>query len=257
MDLGLGGKIVIVTGGSKGIGRAVALTFLREGASVLVCARGQQALDETLAAAGPEGARRIAAATADLTRGDGIEAVVERCQAIYGGVDILVNNAGASRQGGIFDLADADWQAAFELNFFAEARLARLCAAEMERRGGGAIVNIASIWGHEAGGQPAYVASKAALIAFTKMLARELAPKAIRVNSIAPGSILYTGGAWERRFREDPAFERDFISRELPAGRLGRPEEVAYAVAMLASPRASWITGASLVVDGAQSRSIL
>lgn len=256
MELELKGKVAMITGASRGIGHAIAATLAAEGARLSLCARGAAALEEaaaTLRAAGAE----VLTQPADQTDPAAVEGWLNATLARFGGVDILVNNAGASRQGGIFDLADADWQAAFELNFFAEARLARLCAAEMERRGGGAIVNIASIWGREAGGQPAYVASKAALIAFTKMLARELAPKAIRVNSIAPGSILYTGGAWERRFREDPAFERDFISRELPAGRLGRPEEVAYAVAMLASPRASWITGASLVVDGAQSRSIL
>ena len=107
------------------------------------------------------------------------------------------------------------------------------------------------------GGPIAYNTSKAALISFNKMLARELAGRNIRVNSIAPGSILYPGGSWERRFKENPDFERDFLSHELPAGRLGRPEEVAFAVVMLASPRASWITGACLPVDGAQGRSLV
>ena len=119
------------------------------------------------------------------------------------------------------------------------------------------IINIGSIYGRESGGPLTYNASKAALHSFTKMLAREYAPKNIRVNAIAPGSILTAGGNWERRFRDDPAFEKDFISHEMPAGRLGRPEEVAYAVVMLASPRASWIMGASIPVDGAQGRSIL
>jgi len=127
----------------------------------------------------------------------------------------------------------------------------------MEKRGGGSIINIGSIYGREAGGPLTYNASKAALHSFTKMLARELAPKAIRVNTIAPGSILVPGGNWERRFKENPAFEHDFIAHEMPAGRLGRPDEVAYAVLMLASPRASWITGTCIPVDGAQGRSIL
>jgi 3-oxoacyl-[acyl-carrier protein] reductase len=256
MELELKGKVAMITGASRGIGRAIAAAMAAEGARLSLCARGAEALEKAAAELRAAGAE-VLAHPADQTDPAAVERWVKATVAHFGGVDILVNNAGASRQGGIFDLADADWQAAFDLNFFAEARLARLCAAEMERRGGGAIINIASIWGREAGGQPAYVASKAALIAFTKMLARELAPKAIRVNSIAPGSILYPGGAWERRFHADPAFERDFIRNELPAGRLGRPEEVAYAVTMLASPRASWITGASLVVDGAQSKSIL
>jgi 3-oxoacyl-[acyl-carrier protein] reductase len=127
----------------------------------------------------------------------------------------------------------------------------------MEKRGEGSIVNISSIYGRESGGPLTYNASKAALISFTKMLARELAPKRIRVNAIAPGSIIYPGGTWETLFKANPAFEKDFISHDLPAGRLGRPDEVAYAVLMLASPRASWITGACIPVDGAQGRSLI
>jgi len=135
--------------------------------------------------------------------------------------------------------------------------LGRLCAPLIERRGGGSIINISSIYGREAGGPLTYNASKAAMISFTKMLARELAPKGIRVNTVAPGSILYPGGNWEKAFKANPAFEKDFLSHEFPAGRLGRPEEVAYAVVCLASPRASWITGACLPVDGAQGRSLI
>jgi 3-oxoacyl-[acyl-carrier protein] reductase len=152
-------------------------------------------------------------------------------------------------------VSEEAWQQAFELNFFASVRLARLCAGEMQKRGGGAIINISSIYGREAGGPLTYNSSKAALISFTKMLARELAPRQVRVNSVAPGSILYPGGTWERAFQANPAFEKDFISHDFPAGRLGKPEEVAYAVVMLASPLASWITGVCLPVDGAQGRS--
>jgi 3-oxoacyl-[acyl-carrier protein] reductase len=119
------------------------------------------------------------------------------------------------------------------------------------------VINVSSIYGREAGGPVSYNASKAALISLTKMLARELAPKKIRVNAIAPGSIIYPGGVWESIFKANPAFEKDFVSHEFPVGRLGHPDEVAYAAVMLASPRASWITGACLPVDGAQGRSLI
>jgi 3-oxoacyl-[acyl-carrier protein] reductase len=175
----------------------------------------------------------------------------------FGGVDVLVNNAGAARPGALAELPDEAWREQFDLNLFAPVRLARLIAPVMERRGGGSIINIGSIYGREAGGPMTYNASKAALHSFTKMLAREFAPKAIRVNTIAPGSIIFPGGVWEEIFKANPAFEKDFIAHDLPAGRLGRPDEVAYAVVMLASPRASWITGACIPVDGAQGRSIV
>ncbi len=179
-----------------------------------------------------------------------------RHTAQFGGVDILVNNAGGARPGALAEVSEAAWRESFELNFFAAVRLARMAAEQMRLRGG-AIINISSIYGRESGGPLTYNASKAAMISFTKMLAREMAAKNVRVNSIAPGSILYPGGSWERRFKENPAFERDFISHEAPAGRLGRPEEVAYAVVMMASPRASWINGAIVPVDGAQGRSLI
>jgi 3-oxoacyl-[acyl-carrier protein] reductase len=256
MDLGLSGKVVMVTGASRGLGRAMAGALAQEGARISMCARGAEALKgaaDELRAAG----REVFAEPTDVTDPAQARRWVESTVMHFGGIDVLVNNAGGSRPGTLAELAESAWRESFEANFFSAVGLARLCAPEMEKRGGGAIVNISSIYGREAGGVIAYNASKAALISFTKMLARELAPRCIRVNSVAPGSILYPGGSWERRFRQNPEFERDFISHEFPAGRLGRPEEVAYAVVMLASPRASWITGACLPVDGAQGRSIL
>ena len=166
-----------------------------------------------------------------------------------------MNNAGGANPQPFGALDEKAWQAAFEQNFFSAVSLSRFCAAEMQKRGGGAIINISSIYGREAGGPVSYNTSKAALISLTKMLARELGPQKIRVNAIAPGSIIYPGGVWEMLFKQNPAFEKDFLAHDFPCGRLGRPEEVAYAVIMLASPRASWITGACVPVDGAQGRS--
>jgi len=254
MDLGLRGKVALVTGASRGLGRAMAEALADEGAYVSICARGADALNSTAKELAHFG---VMASVADVTDASQTAGWVAKTAGEFGAIDILVNNAGAAKPGGLAETSDDEWRAMFELNTFAAVRLARLCAPHMEKRGGGSIINIASIWGREAGGLLTYNASKAAMISATKMLARELAPKNIRVNSIAPGSILYPGGSWERRFKENPAFERDFVSHELPAGRLGRPQEVAYAAVMLASPRASWITGACIPVDGAQGRSLI
>ena len=259
MDLGLTGKVAMVTGASRGLGRAMAHALADEGMYLSVCARtrddaersGRRAVANRLGAAAGDGIRRRHHKPEDAQRW--VDETVKK----FGGIDVLVNNAGAARPGALAELPESAWQEEFDLNLFAPVRLARLCAAHMEKRGGGSIINIGSIYGRESGGPLTYNASKAALHSFTKMLAREFAPKNIRVNTIAPGSILTPGGIWEQRFRENPAFEKDFISHEMPAGRLGRPDEVAYAVVMLASPRASWITGANIPVDGAQGRSIL
>ncbi len=259
MDLELQGKVALVTGASRGLGRAMAHALADEGMYLSVCARTQQTLTEAVAALTQTGSipRPAMGMVGDVTKPEDAQKWVDESVKRFGGIDVLVNNAGAARPGALAELLESAWQAQFDLNLFAPVRLARLCAPQMEKRGGGSIINIGSIYGRESGGPLTYNASKAALHSFTKMLARELAPKNIRVNTIAPGSILTAGGNWERRFRDDPGFEKDFISREMPAGRLGAPEEVAYAVVMLASPRASWITGANIPVDGAQGRSIL
>jgi 3-oxoacyl-[acyl-carrier protein] reductase len=256
MDLGLKGKVALITGASRGLGRAIAQALGNEGARLSLCARGAEGLRQASQELEASGCAVLAEAV-DVTDNAQLTRLVDHTRERFGAIDILVNNAGGAKPGTVDQLSPSAWLESFNLNFFGPVTLSRLCAAQMEKAGGGSIINIASIYGREAGGPLTYNSSKAALISFTKMLARELAPKGIRVNSVAPGSILYPGGTWEKRFKENPAFERDFISHDFPAGRLGRPEEVGYAVAMLASPRASWITGVCLPVDGAQGRALI
>ena len=148
---------------------------------------------------------------------------------------------------------DAYFGMSLYLNLLSSMRVVQRAAPHLIARGGGSITMTSSIWGREAGGAPGYNVAKAAVIALAKALARDYAPHGIRVNRVAPGSILFPGGGWDRRQKADPAGIADMIKRELPAGRFGTPEEVADVVAFLASPRASWISGACIVVDGAQS----
>jgi len=255
MDLGLKGKVAMITGASKGLGRAMAKAFGDEGVKLSICARGEAQLKSAEAEFHKLGFE-VLATVADVTKSADMTRWMNDTISRFDGVDILVNNAGGAKPGALAELSEEAWRESFELNFFSAVRLARMATERMQPRGG-VIINISSIYGREAGGPLTYNSSKAAMISFTKMLAHETAAKNVRINSIAPGSIQYPGGSWERRFKENPAFEKDFIAHETPAGRLGRPEEVAYAVVMLASPHASWINGAILPVDGAQGRSLI
>jgi 3-oxoacyl-[acyl-carrier protein] reductase len=262
MDLGLTNNIAIVTGSSRGLGLASAAALVGEGCRVTICARGESRLNEAAVelrklASGNSGSavNAVLPVVADLATPEGIESVVTRTVDAFGGLDILVNNVGLARGAGIADTGDAEWAEAFEQTLFPAIRASRLAVPHMRRRGGGAIVMIASIWGRESGGRMTYNAVKAAEISLAKSMARELARDNIRVNSVAPGSISFPGGTWYRRQQDDPAGMADFVSRELPFGRFGRPEEVGAVVAFLVSPRASWISGASVPVDGCQSRS--
>jgi len=199
----------------------------------------------------------VMAVQADLATDEGVADVVTRTVEAFGGLDILVNNIGLGRGSTITETSDAEWEEAFDQTLFPAIRASRQAIPHMRQRGGGAIVMIASIYGRESGGRMTYNAVKAAEISLAKSMAQQLAKDNIRVNSVAPGSILFPGGSWHRRQLEDPAGIASFVARDLPFGRFGRPEEVGAVVAFLVSPRASWISGASVPVDGCQSRSLI
>lgn len=258
MDLQLAGKAALVTGSSRGLGLASALALAGEGCRVCICARGEEQLaraaDALQQRAGADG--RVLAVRGDLTSADDIAMIVRRTAETFGRLDVLVNNVGRAGGGGLLEATDEDWRSAFDDTLYPAIRASRLAVPHMRRAGGGAIIMIASIWGRESGGRMTYNAVKAAEISLAKALAQQLAGDNIRVNSVAPGSISFPGGSWHRRQQEDPEGMAAFVRDNLPFGRFGRAEEVGDVVAFLASPRASWISGASITVDGCQSRSL-
>ena len=250
MNLELAGKACLVVGASRGIGKAIAQALANEGGRICAVARGEAELQASVAELG---AGHVAVA-ADVTTADGASAAVDGCVSALGGIDVVIANVGKSFARDAAGMDDTDFGKSLDMNLWSSMRVVQRAAPHLIARGGGSITMTSSIYGREAGGAPGYNVAKAAVIALAKALARDYAPHGIRVNSVAPGSILFPGGGWDRRQQADPAGIADMIKRELPLGRFGTPEEVADVVAFLASPRASWISGACIVVDGAQSR---
>jgi 3-oxoacyl-[acyl-carrier protein] reductase len=250
LDLGLQDRVAAVTGGSRGLGYAIAQSLLAEGCRVAICARDPQRLNEAAQTLG----LGVFAQAADVTVPGQVEAFIRAAAAQFGGLDILVHNAGGGGGAGL-EAPDSDFNQVFELNVLGGLRAARAAVPLMRQRGRGRIIFIASVYGRESGGRAGYNLAKAAEISLAKSLARELAADGILVNSVAPGSIMFPGGSWERRQQADPEGIAALVKADLPLGRFGRPEEVAAVVTFLASDRASLVSGASWTVDGGQSRS--
>jgi 3-oxoacyl-[acyl-carrier protein] reductase len=249
--------VAIVTGASKGIGRAIALQLAEDGLDLVLCARGRDALERAAAEVAGHGAR-VEAVIADVATPEGAARVLARARERFGGLDVLVNNAGKGSPKPLLDLTDEDWRASFELNLMSAVRLSLGAVPLMRARGGGRIINIASRVARQPDPYFApYAAAKAALVNFTKALANAVARDGILCNCVVPG--LVRTEAVEEAARQSATatgktvaevFAATLAKRPIPLGRLGEPADVAGLVVFLASARASWITGSTFTVDG-------
>jgi 3-oxoacyl-[acyl-carrier protein] reductase len=258
MDFGLRDARVLIAGSSAGIGLATARAFRLEGASVLLTGRDANRLDaarQSLIDHGDDAAPPVETFAGDMTTTAAIGACLDHLRATWGGLDVLVANVGTGRVRADWDAGSEAWDAVLRQNLLGAVDLVRAAAPLMASGGGGTIVLVGSIAGVEVTRAPlAYGTAKAALHAFGKGLAGQLAPQAIRVNVVAPGNVLFPGGRWEEIERADPTGTARYIQNQVPMQRFGRPEEIASVIVFLAGSAASFMTGACIVVDGGQTR---
>ena len=258
MDTGLKGRRAFVTGGSRGIGLTCCKALANEGVKIALCARGEEGLSKAKVELEETGTE-VRAFVGDISTKGGTIAAFEEASRVLGGIDILVNNVGGSL--GVTDLDSAsieDFEMVMDLNFWTALRLMKLAIPDMKSKGWGRIINIASIYGREYGGGGGYMAAKAAMIAASKHTAIALVKTGITVNSIAPGSIFFEGGTWDRFLsRSTEAEVESFIEKNLPMGKFGWLEPIGAACVFLASEQSGFITGVCMNVDGGQSRSII
>jgi 3-oxoacyl-[acyl-carrier protein] reductase len=257
VDLKLGGKYALVTGGTHGIGLSTAIALAQEGCHVAVCSRSQDRIDSAVTEIRSCGVLAIGI-QADVLKENDIHEVMDRISAEWGGVHILVNNVGGGGRWGLEDVVQTPenvWQEVYDKNAMAAVRFTMRAIPFMQKQQWGRVVTIASIFGRQYGGRPWFNMAKAAQVTLMKNLARkpELARKGITFNTIAPGAIMIPETGWEEQQRQDPqAFDR-LLDKQFPLGRLGKPEEVAAAVVFLASECSSLINGACILADGGES----
>ena len=252
MDLKLTGKIALITGSSRGIGLATAKAFAAEGCRPMLSARSAEQLAIAEAGLRASGAE-IAAHVADVSKPDEVAGLIQATVVAYGGIDVLVNNVGGGGGGArIADSTDDDWRNALERNLVQTVRMMRLALPYMKGRPGASVINVASIsgWSAQLAMSGQYGAAKAALIFDTERWALEFVPHGIRVNTVSPGSILVEGNGWDRYRLANTEYCDDYVHHGFPMGRLGTAEEVADVIVFTASPRAHWINGRNLPVDG-------
>lgn len=244
----------MVTGASRGIGKAIALGFAKEGGRLSICGRTSETLElaaEEIRAVGAE----VFDKPTDVTNSEQAKAFVKATLDKYGHIDVLINNVGGSKKTSTLEISDEEWHELIDFNAISAARMSQFVIPTMKEQGNGVIIMISSIYGRESGGHITYNAGKAAEISLTKSLAREFAPDNIRVLTVAPGSIMFPGGGWERKQKAEPEKIAAFVKSDLPFGRFGKAEEIANVVVFLASEKASWVSGACINVDGCQSMS--
>jgi 3-oxoacyl-[acyl-carrier protein] reductase len=245
---------VLITGSSRGIGLAAARAFAAEGCRLMLSARSAEALGDAESTLRADGAT-VAAQTADVTQPDEAAQLVQATVTAFGGIDILVNNVGGPGGGSgrtVADSRDEDWQTALDANLLQVVRMMRLALPHMRGRAGASVVNVASMsgWSTQRAGSGQYGAAKAAVIYDTERWALEFVPHGVRVNTVSPGSTLAEGNAWDRYRLANQANFDDYVRNGFPMGRLGTPEELANVIVFIASPRAHWINGRHIPVDG-------